>query len=293
MRLQEIMRTDVESIEPKERADAAWQRMWRRRIRHLVVTENGQLIGMITERDLGGRNGEQTRAGRTVGELMSPRVVRATPKTTLRQAANLMRGREIGSLPVLDGKRLVGIVTATDVLDELGRGFARPDVGTRRRRQRAAPPSRHKSRSVNVGAAARRRGGVSDGRRAPLPGWLPRPAKRHAGNEGEVPAYIRSSGVSLTLEERQYIRRKLGMKLSKFAQSIERVSVRVDDVNGPRGGADISCRIKIVIGGLPSINVERVADGAGHAFDRAIADAQRALRKALQRRRTRPMRLVA
>jgi CBS domain-containing protein len=304
MRLQELMRSKVSTVEADEQADAAWQRMWQRRIRHLVVTDDdGKTVGVISQRDLGGPHGKATRRGRTVRELMSGRLVAATPRTTLRQAANLMRGRMVGSLPVLEDGRLVGIVTASDVLDELGRGFARPDVGARRRKQRAAPPSRRKAGPVagparrgarpKAGAGRARRDRAQGVRRSPLPGWVPREDKREAGREGEVPAYIRSAGVPLARDERAYMRRKLGMKLGKFARSIERVSVRVDDVNGPRGGNDKSCRIKVVLSGLPSIYVENHAPMFGPAFDGALADVERAVRKALKRRRSRPSRLAA
>ena len=47
------------------------------------------------------------------------------------------------------------------------------------------------------------------------------------------------------------------MKLGKFATSIERVSVRVTDTNGPRGGVDQVCNVKVVLSGLPSVVVER------------------------------------
>ena len=52
---------------------------------------------------------------------------------------------------------------------------------------------------------------------------------------------------------RSLIRRKLGMKLGKFATAIERLSVRVTDTNGPRGGIDQVCSVKVVISGLPSV----------------------------------------
>lgn len=52
---------------------------------------------------------------------MSPHVAIAEPETTVREAADLMRERLVGSLPVMDGDRLVGIVTATEVFEALGR----------------------------------------------------------------------------------------------------------------------------------------------------------------------------
>jgi acetoin utilization protein AcuB len=57
---------------------------------------------------------------------MTATVVVARPRTTVRQAANLMQGRSIGCLPVLEGSRVVGIVTVTDLLEAVGRGVERP-----------------------------------------------------------------------------------------------------------------------------------------------------------------------
>jgi hypothetical protein len=73
--------------------------------------------------------------------------------------------------------------------------------------------------------------------RAPLPGLVPRPVKRASGRTetSRTPAHVRVIGVELSDDNRALIRRRLGMKLGKFATSIERVTVRVCDTNGPRG----------------------------------------------------------
>ena len=87
------------------------------------------------------------------------------------------------------------------------------------------------------------------GRREPLADQVPRPVKRTAGRAPAplTPANIRVDGVRLNVEDRAYIRRRLGEKLGKYSSSIERVTVRVRDVNGPRGGIDLLCRIKVVL----------------------------------------------
>jgi CBS domain-containing protein len=299
MRLREIMRKSVVTIDSEEAANLARSRMRRRRIRHLVVTENGHLVGVLSERDLGGRSGADIQKGRTVRELMTPRVVTAKPKTTLRQAANLMRGRLIGSLPVLEGDRLVGIVTATDVLDELGRGSARPAIRAKRptlrlpansKRRGGRPVVRRPPRSRRTGRERPRRSGSK--KRAPFPATLPRSSKRESGATRPplVPAYIRVLGVELGPDDRTYIRRKLGTKLGRYATSIERVSVRVEDVNGPRGGVDQVCRIKVVLRGLPSVVFEGRDASLDAAIDRALTGAERGVRRSLQRRRMRPIR---
>lgn len=127
--------------------------------------------------------------------------------------------------------------------------------------------------------------------RAPLPGWLPKASKRGRGRpEARSPtAHIRVFGVGLEPDDRSYIRRKLGMKLGKFAPSVERVSVRVEDVNGPRGGVDRECRVKVVLSGLPSVVVVERDASLAAAIDRALGGAERAVRRAVRRRRARSM----
>lgn len=96
-------------------------------------------------------------------------------------------------------------------------------------------------------------------------------------------------GVDLSDEDRDYIRRKLGFRFAKFGTSIERVTVRMTDDNGPRGGVDQVCQIKVVVIGLPSIVIERRHVLVQAAFDAALDAAVRAVRKAITRRRTKPI----
>ena len=63
---------------------------------------------------------------------MTANVVAIPPTTTLKKAANMMRGRSIGCLVVTRGGRPVGIVTTADLLELLGRGFDRQAVSTAR-----------------------------------------------------------------------------------------------------------------------------------------------------------------
>jgi len=122
MRLHEIMTTDVKTASPNDDADLAYHRMRAQRIRHLVVMDAKHVVGVLSERDLGGAAGAPLRAGKTVGELMARQAVTAKPTTTVREAANLLRARTIGCLPILQDSKLVGIVTLTDLLEMLGRG---------------------------------------------------------------------------------------------------------------------------------------------------------------------------
>ncbi len=123
MRLQDLMKRSVETITEGQSADDAFERMRLRRIRHLVVMDGKRICGVVSQRDIANEPG---RAGRTVRDVMSSPAVTAAPGMTVRQAANLLRGRTLGCLPVIDGKKLVGIVTITDLLELVGRGAERP-----------------------------------------------------------------------------------------------------------------------------------------------------------------------
>ena len=115
-------------------------------------------------------------------------------------------------------------------------------------------------------------------RRAVLPPSVSRPVKRTGGRASPIPAHVRVTGVTLNDDDDADIRRKLGMKLGKFAWSIERVTVRARDVNGPRGGVDQECTVKVVLSGLPSVIVRR-KDAALHvAIDEALHAVETAVR---------------
>jgi predicted transcriptional regulator len=103
------------------------------RVHHLVVVDaRERIVGLLSDRDLGGRRGAPVREGRSVADLMTRRVVTAAPEDTVRATANLFRGRQISCLPVLRVGRLAGIVTVTDLLELIGRGAERPVARTKR-----------------------------------------------------------------------------------------------------------------------------------------------------------------
>ncbi len=117
-------------------------------------------------------------------------------------------------------------------------------------------------------------------KRAPFAKKVPRARKVSAGRASAAgtPLSVRTAGVDATADFKQHVRGKMGLRLGKFARHIERVTVRFKDVNGPRGGVDSLCRIKVVLSGVPSVLVEELASDPLKAFDRASQRTERAVR---------------
>jgi len=131
VRLGEIMTHPVTCISPEEAAVDAFELMARNRIHHLLVVDRRKVVGVLSERDLGGPRGASLRKGRSVADLMTRDVVVASTHTTFREAANLLRGRSIGCLPVMEDGRPVGIVTLSDLLEIAGRVSRRASTDAR------------------------------------------------------------------------------------------------------------------------------------------------------------------
>lgn len=108
-----------------------------------------------------------------------------------------------------------------------------------------------------------------------------------------IPIHISAPSESFGVGASTYVRRKLGNKFSRFDRTIERVSVRVKDINGPRGGVDQLCRIKVVLRGQPSVIFESRDASLNAAVDGALAGVQRAVHRTTARRRTKPRRTNA
>ncbi len=127
MKLREIMSAPVTTVLPSATVAEARAVMEQAKIRHLVVVigRRAQLTGVVTPRDL--RRGDDNVK---VQELMSSPVVTGSPAMLVAQAARLLRSKAVGCLPVMDRNRLVGIVTVSDLLAQLGKGALRVPART-------------------------------------------------------------------------------------------------------------------------------------------------------------------
>jgi ribosome-associated translation inhibitor RaiA len=122
-------------------------------------------------------------------------------------------------------------------------------------------------------------------RRAAAPKTNQAPANRRKGPATPgFPIHIRATGTPIDKADRDYLRRKLDLRLGKFARHIGRVSVRIGDANGPRGGIDKTCAIKVVLSRVPSVVVTSQAASLQAAMDGALQSMARTVRRSLQRR---------
>lgn len=96
---------------------------------------------------------------------------------------------------------------------------------------------------------------------------------------------IHTSKFSLTQSLREHIERRTQFTLSWAHQKLQKITLRLDDINGPKGGTDKSCRIQIPIAGSKSIVIEEIQSDLYVAIDRAFERAGRTLSRKLERQR--------
>lgn len=116
MQVRDVMTEATVTESATDTLRAAAESMWRNQTGSLLVTDDGRLTGIITERDLlraVALGTDLTTA--TVDETMTVEVFTVPPDMSLREAAREMASRWIRHLPVVEDGRLLGVVSMRDV----------------------------------------------------------------------------------------------------------------------------------------------------------------------------------
>ncbi|MFK5950105.1 MAG: CBS domain-containing protein [Methylococcales bacterium] len=154
MLVEELMTSHVFTVEPHDMIDRVFFLIHYEKVRHLPVIEKGKLVGMVSDRDmykaLGPKsNSNAIEANKTGTELhvvpkkvmniMRRGITSISPDTLASDAAATMADQKVGALPVVRDNKLVGILSATDIL----RVFSKVEHAKELREQRIAEGVSH------------------------------------------------------------------------------------------------------------------------------------------------------
>ena len=126
LKVADVMVSEVKTVGRNDKLSSADDIMKQGRIRHLpVLDQNGNLCGIVSQRDLfrgmllrtlgyGTYLEQKMLDTHVIKEAMIDRVHTTTPDASLQEAARLMTTHKVGCLPVVDGSKLVGILTEGD-----------------------------------------------------------------------------------------------------------------------------------------------------------------------------------
>jgi CBS domain-containing membrane protein len=124
--VRDLMTEKVFTLKPKDDLAALYDLMDSRHVRHVPIVDNdGELVGLVTDRDL-----SKSALGaveelplsverdilrrRRIRDIMATEPDSIEPDATLREAAEILLENKVGCLPVVEGLRLVGIITEAD-----------------------------------------------------------------------------------------------------------------------------------------------------------------------------------
>lgn len=154
MRVEELMTSKVFTVSQHDMIDRVFFLIHYEKVRHLPVVEKGKVIGIVSDRDmykaLGPKsNSNAIQTNNTSAELnvvpkkvmniMRRGVITVEPDALASEAAGIMADNKIGALPVVKDKKLVGILSATDIL----RVFSKLEHAREEREKRIAEGASH------------------------------------------------------------------------------------------------------------------------------------------------------
>jgi len=114
--VKQIMKTDVVSIDENSSIQEAAQQMINNNIGCVIITRDSIPFGIFTESDFVRIAAKGNPLFTTLSEVMATPLEVITPGETLWEAAEIMRKKDIHKLPIQDKNKIVGIITASDLV---------------------------------------------------------------------------------------------------------------------------------------------------------------------------------
>jgi CBS domain-containing protein len=113
--VREVMNRNVKKVRMNEKIGRAARIMKKNRIGSVLVTDKGNIEGIVTETDIVYKY-VAMKKGRNVSDIMTKKLVKISPNKTIEDASKLMSRKNIEKLPVFSNGKVVGIITATDIV---------------------------------------------------------------------------------------------------------------------------------------------------------------------------------
>ncbi len=154
MRVEELMTSKVFTVTPHDLIDRVFFLIHYEKVRHLPVVEKGKVVGIVSDRDMYKALGPKSNSKAIEGAVHSPElhvvpkkvmnimrrgVITISPEDHASDAAAIMADHKIGALPVVQDDKLVGILSATDIL----RVFSKLEHAREEREKRIAEGISH------------------------------------------------------------------------------------------------------------------------------------------------------
>ncbi|MFD3447195.1 CBS domain-containing protein [Microbacteriaceae bacterium 4G12] len=117
--VREVMSTDLSYCTPLDNVYEAAVKMKQEDIGIIPIVENGQLLGLVTDRDLVIRGiADKNPGSNKITEVMSTQIVSVSPDDPVEKATELMASHQIRRLPVVENGQLVGMLSLGDLAVE-------------------------------------------------------------------------------------------------------------------------------------------------------------------------------
>ena len=114
----DVMKTDLVTLDASQTIKDAAVKMDEKNVGCVIITEENNPVGILTERDFVKRITSKEKSLSTpLSEVMSSPLITAKPDDTVWDAAEIMKVKNIHKIPVQDGNKVVGILTTSDLVE--------------------------------------------------------------------------------------------------------------------------------------------------------------------------------